>query len=216
MIKPGEEWGAPTDAAPNLEISGDDAALAAALPLGQLVRFKPGARSDLALAVGIDPTATRGVALPLDVMRVTTPVGETLAVNMVVAGTAPDRLTARSRSFAARVTVDGRPVHDGSATTVVVAVGQFLRGNDIAPRGHPGDGRAEVQIYAVGRRERRALRTRLRTGTHVPHPAIAQRSGRRIAVVFEQPQPLESDGAVLPPTSEFAIEIVANAYQLLV
>jgi len=86
----------------------------------------------------------------------------------------------------------------------------------VAPRGHPGDGRAEVQVYAVGRRERRAVRDRLRTGTHVPHPAITQRSGRRIDVVFDTPQPMERDGAAQPPTSEFAIEIVESAYQLLV
>jgi hypothetical protein len=216
MIKPGEEWGAPTAAAPDVEIRGDDANLAANLPLGLLVRFVPTDASDLALAVGIDPAALRGVALPLDVMRVTADGREALAVNIVVAGTSPDRLTARSPSFAARVTVDGRPVHDGPATTVVVAVGQFLRGNDVAPRGHPGDGRAEVQVYAVGRRERRAVRDRLRTGTHVPHPAITQRSGRRIDVVFDTPQPMERDGDAQPPTSEFAIEIVESAYQLLV
>ena len=36
------------------------------------------------------------------------------------------------------------------ATTVVVLVGQYLRGADVSPRGHPGDGAAEVQVYAMG------------------------------------------------------------------
>ena len=47
------------------------------------------------------------------------------------------------------VTVDGRTVHDGPATSVVVANGQFSGTADLAPRGHPGDGRLEVQVYAL-------------------------------------------------------------------
>ena len=65
----------------------------------------------------------------------------------------------------------------GPCTTVVIATGQFRHGLDLVPRGHPGDGRAEVQIYAVPGRERRELRVRLATGTHVPHPKITQRPG---------------------------------------
>ena len=34
--------------------------------------------------------------------------------------------------------LDGRPWFAGPATTVVIAIGQFLRGLDVVPRGHPG------------------------------------------------------------------------------
>ena len=49
------------------------------------------------------------------------------------------------------IEVDGQPWFAGSATTVVIANGQFLRGADIVPRGHPGDGRLEVQVYELRR-----------------------------------------------------------------
>ena len=69
-IRKGEPWGAPTTAPPDLEVSGDDTALAALLPAhqGALVRFRP-THSDLAKAVGLAGDATpAGVALPIDAM----------------------------------------------------------------------------------------------------------------------------------------------------
>ena len=81
-----------------------------------------------------------------------------------------------------RVTVDGRRVHEGPATAVVVANGQYLRGADVVPRGHPGDGRAEVHVYALARSERRRMRERLPRGEQVPHPRIGTTSGRRILI----------------------------------
>src|SRR6185436_13282717 len=111
---------------------------------------------------GKPPTAE----LPLDALRL--PDG--LACNLVIAGTAPDRLGWATGEAAIEVAVDGDPWFAGQATTVVVANGQFLRGADLVPRGHPGDGRAEVQVYALTRRARRPMRRRLPTGTHVPHP----------------------------------------------
>ena len=59
------------------------------------------------------------------------------------------------------VTADGRPVGAGRATTVAVMNGQFLGDDDVAPRGHPGDGRAEVVVLAVPPKDRKAMRERL-------------------------------------------------------
>ena len=91
-------------------------------------------------------------------------------MNMVVVGTAPGKLRATSRSHQMRVVVDGREVFTGPATTVVIANGQFLDDGDIVPRGHPGDGRIEVQVYALRPRERRGMRRRLPSGAHLPAP----------------------------------------------
>ncbi len=114
------------------------------------------------------------------------------------------------------VTVDGRPVWSGPATTVVVATGQFLDGLDVVPRGHPGDGRAEIQVYAVRPRERRALRGRLHTGTHVPHPSIAQASGRRIEIMCTHgAAPLAVDGHPGGSAEHLDIDVVPGAYRLL-
>src|SRR5262249_59072923 len=92
------------------------------------------------------------------------------AGNGVVIGTAPDRQHWWSRAPGVQVTVDDRVVHEGGATGVVIANGQFLHANDVVPRGHPGDGRIELQVYSVPRRERGALRRRVRDGSHLPHP----------------------------------------------
>ena len=64
----------------------------------------------------------------------------------------------------------------------MVASGQYLRGADLVPRGHPGDGRVEVQVYAVRRGERAAMRSRLPQGVHLPHPDITQTSGRQVEI----------------------------------
>ena len=219
MIRPGEEWGRPTTAAADLDIAGGDADLAAAVAArpGLLVRFRPDPTSDLAGAVGLDPAggsdAPRGIELPLDLLRLDD--GRT-ATNMVVLGTPPDTLGRFARRFGANVRVDEKPVFHGPCTTIVVATGQFRRGLDLVPRGHPGDGRAEVQVYAVRAGERAALRARLATGTHVPHPRITQRSGARIDVTVDRRVALELDGRSAAGIDFLQIRVDPEAYRLLV
>ena len=136
---------------------------------------------------------------------------------MCVFGTPPDRLRRSSPSFEIDVELDGRPWYSGRATTVVVAIGQFLRGLDVVPRGHPGDGKAEVQVYDLERRERRMMRSRLASGAHLPHPGIRQRSAHTVQLRFRPAAPSEIDGAGHEPRTDTAtIEVVPGAYRLLV
>jgi hypothetical protein len=215
MIRPGEEWGSPAGSAPDLDMGGSDAALARAVASapGALIRFHPDPTSDLALAVGLGPGDALGTALPLDVLALS---GGTLACNMCVLGTAPDRLRWSSPAFELEIEIEGRPWFTGRATTAVIATGQFLRGVDVVPRGHPGDGKAEVQVYELSRRERRLMRTRLATGTHVPHPRIRQRSARAILVRARPATPYEVDGVARTPATELSIEVRPDAYRLLI
>jgi hypothetical protein len=216
MIKPGEPWGRPTSAAADLEVSGGDADLAAAVSARPrvLVRFRPEPSSDLALAIGLggDQSVARGIEVPLDVLRVE---DGPLAVNMILVGTPPDGLGRFARRFGANVRVDTRSVFHGPCTTVVIATGQFRRGLDLVPRGHPGDGRAEVQIYAVPGRDRRRLRERLATGTHIPHPEITQRSGASIRISVDRRVPIEIDGRSVAGADLVEITVVPRAYRLL-
>jgi len=219
MIRPGEEWGSPTDAAPDLDVEGSDARLAAAVATapGALIRFVPDATSDLARAVGLNPGAPVGTAqrveLPLDVLELA---DGSLACNLCVIGTPPDRLGWSSRAIDLDVEIDGAPWFAGRATTVVIATGQFLRGVDVAPRGHPGDGKAEVQVYELTRRERRLMRARLPTGAHVPHPRIRQRTARSVVVRAGSPTPVEVDGVARPLVPELTIDLRPQAYRLLI
>ncbi|MDQ1466430.1 MAG: hypothetical protein QOH10_845, partial [Actinomycetota bacterium] len=142
------EWGRPEDSPPDLTVEGDDAALARAVgaaPPGVLVAFAPAADSDLARAVGLRAGASRrGLALPMDALELA---DGSLAVNAVVLGPPPDRLTALGGAVDLVLSLVGREETVEAATTVVVATGQWLRGLDVVPRGHPGDGRAEAQAY---------------------------------------------------------------------
>lgn len=218
----GEPWGQPAAQAPDVDVTGDDRALArsAREKPGALVRFHPDQRSDLARAIGISagrefPGATE---VAVDVLRVIVPGHEPdVAVNALVLGSAPDRLGITARLQRVEVRLDGRAWFESLATTLVVATGEYLRGADVVPRGHPGDGRAEVQIYALRRRERRAMRARLGSGAHVPHPRIHQRTARTVeARLFGRSWPLELDGTPAGRARAVTIEVVAGQLRLLV
>jgi len=199
-----------------------------------LVRFAAGRDSDLARTVGLvagaDPT---GMALPLDVLDVVASngfdqitadqvhdsgprVARVVAVNSVVVGAAPDRLRSWHRPAGLTVAIDGTPVKAGSATTLVVMNGQYLRGLDLSPRGHPGDGVAEAQLYALPPAARRAMRARLVTGAHLPHPAITIRRAHHIVVRASRPVPLEVDGAPAGRVTEVRLDLRPAAYRLLI
>ena len=182
-----------------------------------LVRFVPAGDSDLALAVGlIAGSAPTGMALPLDALTIATAPVTTQAVNSVVVGVPPDRLRSWHRPAGLSVEIDGTPVEAAGATTLVVMNGQYLRHLDVSPRGHPGDGVAEAQLYALPPGARRAMRTRLTTGAHVPHPAITIRRARRVVVRASRPAGLEVDGAATGEVTALEITLRPAAYRLLV
>jgi diacylglycerol kinase family enzyme len=73
---------------------------------------------------------------------------------------------------------------------------EFVGPFDVSPRGHPADGRVEVIAVddGLGLRARLQARRRLRTGTHLPHPAISTRSSRAGEWVFDRPMAVAVDG----------------------
>jgi YegS C-terminal NAD kinase beta sandwich-like domain len=219
-LRHGEPWGRAASGPPDVEVAGDDADLAAlaARQPGALVRFRPSPQSDLARALGLAPEGAGTTEVPIDALAVGPNDGlDTFnAVNIVVLGPAPDRLRWEARAARMTVTVDGRPWFSGRATTVVVANGQFLRRADLVPRGHPGDGWAEVQVYELSRRERRSMRRRLLTGTHVPHPRVRAGRARRVDVEVSGRLRLEVDGREQGRADRLAVELVPGAIRLLV
>lgn len=215
-----------TDAPADLVVRGDDAALATAIAAARpdsLIRFLPSG-SDFARSIGLadaaiddttepDTTEPRGIALPVDVIRT----GTDLAVNVVVLGIDPTRLAARHRRRGVRVVTDGNEIFVGAATTVVIANGQFIEGADLVPRGHPGDGWCEVQIYALAPAERRAMRHRLPSGAHLPHPRIITARARTVEITTTgQGWPLTLDGHAAGPRSQLQTALIPNACRLLV
>jgi diacylglycerol kinase family enzyme len=138
-----------------------------------------------------------------------------LAVNAVVLGAPPAQVRWATLGTPLTVEVDGRVVFDGRATTVVVASGEFIDGADVAPRGHPGDGRAEVQVFALRRGERRAMRDRLADGSHVPHPRIVQASGKVVVVHAPARMPVIADGRPEGARATVRVEVQPGAVTLV-
>jgi hypothetical protein len=219
MIEKGKAWERPASGPADWHVTGDDAALAAAVRghAHARVEFSPSPESDLARAVGVQRTSADPVELAIDAMRIDADHRDLFGVNIVVFGVAPDRANWFTRDAGVLVTVDGRVVHDARATAVVVANGQFLRGLDLVPRGHPGDGRLEVQVYAPTRRERAAVRARLPQGVHLPHPRITQVVGRRIDIRADRGVlAVEIDGQAQSPAARVTVEVAPEAFSILV
>jgi hypothetical protein len=216
VVRKGEPWERPAGGPPEVAVQGGDADLAAAVGdhPGARIAFDPAADSDLARALGLAP-GTGSLELPLDAMRVSIDGTQHPAVNMVVLGTPPDRLGPLSSRIGVRVTIDGRPRYHGKAAGILVANGQHLRGADAVPRGHPGDGRLEVQAYAPTVGEARAVRDRLATGTHVPHPRIAEATGRRVEVELARPVRVEIDGVERGRARLVVVEVLPGAFSLV-
>lgn len=218
-IRHGQPWGRPATDPPDIEIVGDDADLAAAMTRhpGVLARFRPSGDSDVARALGLtrDDAGTTEVALDVLEIDGAPDHPRTSAVNAVVVGRPPDRLGWAAGSASITVRIDGRPWFAGPATTVVVASGQFLRGADLVPRGHPGDGWAEVQVYALARRERGSMRRRLVTGTHLPHPSIHTLRARRVEIEIARALPLEVDARRRGRVRGLAVTLVPGAIRIL-
>ncbi len=231
-IAKGQPWGRPCAGPADIEGTGDDAMLARLVEHvgpGRLVRFRPTESCHLARAIGMkpDPAAPRGgvtptpdptMALPIDVLSVRAgeQYGQRLAVNSVVLGVDPGSLRRRHRAIGVAVSVDGRALPVTSATTVAVMNGQYLGSADLAPRGHPGDGRAEVVVIDVPPDDRREMRSRLSTGTHVPHSGITIVSGHMVRVTFAKAVAFTVDGHAIGSRADVTVEVLASQVSLWV
>ncbi len=93
---------------------------------------------------------------------------------------------------------------------------QYLGRWDVAPRGHPNDGRAQmIEVDAsMSVRQREQARRRLPSGTHVPHPLI--RSTQRAAAEWEFTRPIDVylDGRRHRRVRSVSVSVEPDAYEL--
>lgn len=95
---------------------------------------------------------------------------------------------------------------------VVVAMNaQFLGEWDVAPKSHPNDGRLDVLDGDVPLGQRWQARSRLKHGTHVPHPGIEERRTAALQVELARPTPIELDGEPVGQAQRLLLRVEPDA-----
>jgi hypothetical protein len=179
-ISKGTNWGSAVARPDGLRVVDTDAELAAMLADGST---QPVAASggDLFTTMGSRPVGDRNelMAFPVDL------------VDVSLDGGAP-------RVAVAHVLAQLPRRRGGAWRGPILAVmnAEFIGGYDVAPRGHPNDGRVEALSVAADMsvRHRWELRRRLRNASHLPHPQISTRSVRSAAFTFDVPLRVAVDG----------------------
>jgi YegS C-terminal NAD kinase beta sandwich-like domain len=155
---------------------------------------------DLARTLGVADVSAEGdrdmvLEFPIDVVDIATDLGDFVACAHVVAC---------------------RPALRGGrwfGPVVAVMNAEFIGSWDVAPRGHPNDGRAEIIEVdeRFSRRDRLVARRRLPLGTHVPHPAIITRSVREATFEFASPMVLRVDGVKVGRCRSLGVRVRPDA-----
>jgi hypothetical protein len=195
-IRPGAEWGRMVPRPAGLRRVGSDRRLARSLAAGATALQLTG--GDLHRTLGSPTASTAGEvrALPIDVLEVVVDDG---APQIAVA-----HVVLRSPWWR------GGPLR---GPVVMVMNAEFIGDWDVAPRGHPDDGRAEVVEVAadLGVRARLAARRRLPRATHVPHPSITTRSVRTATWESRRPFVVALDGETLGRCHHIEVSVAPDA-----
>lgn len=196
-ISKGASWGTEVARPPDLRLAADDAELARMLSDGTGAPTAV-AHGDMFTTVGSRPLADRTelLALPIDLVSVTIDDGtpNTFVSHLVV------RNPARRGGW-------------WRGTVLVVMNAEYIGDADIAPRGHPNDGRVETLFVtkALSLRQRFAVSRRLRNASHLPHPHIATKPVRNGTWSFEGAMDVRADGRRLGTGRQVTIEVRADA-----
>ncbi len=164
VVHRGQNWGSIGTPDASLPVARDEAHAGQLIEQG--VREFVLTSGDLLRTVGASsPTPNCSYRrLPIDLMR----------IRMVdLRGRSSDHLS-MSHCLVRRRFVSGGVLF-GPVT--VICNSQYLHGRDVAPRGHPNDGKVEIVEFSqrLSFRQRLLVLQRMKTGDHLPHPFIAVR-----------------------------------------
>lgn len=93
---------------------------------------------------------------------------------------------------------------------------QWIGSWDVAPKGHPNDGMLDVLDGDLGFDDRLKVRSRLATGTHVPHPGIAVSRVPALQIELDRPTPVWLDGERVGSARTLSIRTEADALTCVV
>jgi YegS C-terminal NAD kinase beta sandwich-like domain len=95
---------------------------------------------------------------------------------------------------------------------------QYLGAWDLAPTGHPNDGRLDVVDVSpsMSLRDRLRARSRLPLGTHVPHPAITTRRVTSLDERFDPPLKVWLDGVPEGEVHHLVVKALPDALTVVV
>lgn len=93
---------------------------------------------------------------------------------------------------------------------------QFLGSWDVAPRSHPDDGRLDLFEADLSIGDRWKARTRLRTGTHVPHPGITEQRVKAVQLDLAPGTKVWLDGECVGPARALSIRVEPDALTVVV
>jgi hypothetical protein len=99
---------------------------------------------------------------------------------------------------------------------VAVMNAEWLGRLDVAPRSHPNDGRLDVLDTSLPLRQRWLAYRRLRTGTHVPHPAIDEHRVTAWNTEFDPSLDVWVDGVNMGRVRSLAVRIEPDALTVVV
>jgi hypothetical protein len=99
---------------------------------------------------------------------------------------------------------------------VAVMNAQWLGRWDVAPRSHPNDALLDVFDADLSLDDRLKARSRLLSGTHVPHPGIAERRVPALQLELPKPMPVWLDGERVGSARNLSIRIEPDALTCVV
>jgi hypothetical protein len=204
-VRRGEPWGEPGPLAGDGVIARSDGeaadALAAAMAAGAPFPEVGLLGGDLHRSLGApdhdegDLRAGRGLRVPMDV-------GEVLVER-------PDGVVSHHLFVAHFV---AGPRRRWRARTVVAMNATFLGPADLGPRAHPNDGLLDVTDGWLPRKDRRAADKRELTGTHLPHPSLAERRTAAYKVEADADMELWVDGRPIGSSRTFEVRCRPDAF----
>jgi diacylglycerol kinase family enzyme len=103
-----------------------------------------------------------------------------------------------------------------SSRTIVVMNGTHLGDLDLGPRAHPDDGLLDVTDGRLRLADRLRAGTRMRTGSHLPHPDLTTSRSASFSATFARPAAVFVDGVGAGDVTELAVRCLPDALVVVV